>query len=426
MEEIINNTKVYCNTCKCLHNASVLRMEDKIIGRIRCPEYTRTAIISDEADIYLALMRKSFFVDEIDIPGRKTPLLSHINITNDCNFRCPICYSNSGAATDIFYMSLEGCLQYARKAKEAGSKEILLLGGEPTMHPDLLTIVKAINDLGIPVVLVTNGFLLGQDPDLAKHLKNAGVRKVSLQIDTFNEETHRKIRGNTYIKEKIQAVKNLRAANLRLGLICTVTSLNLSEVGAIVKWGISLTPQIRTIVFQVAAKTGRYEFKEDLLITREHIIKHIVQSNLVPDMTYNSFWPLPLFRPWNLYIHPDCGVNAYVLVKKRSFKLLDKMTDIQNLFQKMQKNTMKSNWISRNIIPLYYLLSSTRPRNWLELLETLKGFLTGKGNKTIVIIGAGSFINSGFYDQQRIMRCASAVITDKGFVSPCIYYGKGT
>ena len=75
-------------------------------------------------------------------------------LTHECNKACPFCvdkYRGSGE-----YITLEIVSDALRFASEHGIKDILLIGGEPTLHPDVLQIVEMVNAAGFRSVMTTN------------------------------------------------------------------------------------------------------------------------------------------------------------------------------------------------------------------------------------------------------------------------------
>lgn len=98
-------------------------------------------------------------------------------VTHDCTMRCPFCvdaYRGSGE-----YMSLDTAAKALEFGREHGIKDVLLIGGEPTMHPEIETIAQMAKRAGFRVILTTNY----TDPGL--------VRKLDGCVDCFNISYYR-------------------------------------------------------------------------------------------------------------------------------------------------------------------------------------------------------------------------------------------
>jgi organic radical activating enzyme len=104
----------------------------------------------------------------------KTTENDYINmiVTHECNRNCPFCVDkyrgNKG------YISSESVENALRFAKQYGAKDVLLVGGEPTLHPNIVSIAERVKNYDLNCILTTNYTC----PDVVKRLD--GV------VDSFN------------------------------------------------------------------------------------------------------------------------------------------------------------------------------------------------------------------------------------------------
>ncbi len=122
-----------------------------------------------------------------------------IAITDRCNLRCRYCMPATGVPLknhdDI--LRLEEIVTLARVAGSTGIKRIRLTGGEPLVRKNVVTLVRQL--AALPAIeelsLTTNGILLG---GLAHPLKDAGLKRVNISLDTLKKDRYRYItrRGN--------------------------------------------------------------------------------------------------------------------------------------------------------------------------------------------------------------------------------------
>ena len=112
-----------------------------------------------------------------------------ISLTDHCNLRCVYCMPINGLTflppQDLLAPS--EIADIARVAVAAGFRKFRLTGGEPTLRPDLLEIVRrlsAIDGVG-DLAMTTNGILLSE---LAQPLAQAGLRRVNIHLDTLHPE----------------------------------------------------------------------------------------------------------------------------------------------------------------------------------------------------------------------------------------------
>ena len=112
-----------------------------------------------------------------------------ISVTERCNFRCVYCMPAEGVTlsprADI--LSFEEIARVATVGARLGLSKIRLTGGEPTVRKDLPLLVKMLRQIdGIrEIAMTTNAALLGE---LARPLKNAGMNRVNISLDTLQRE----------------------------------------------------------------------------------------------------------------------------------------------------------------------------------------------------------------------------------------------
>ena len=134
----------------------------------------------------------------IDQHGRVIDYL-RISVTDRCNLRCLYCMPEEGVGWKPHdaMLSLEEIAEFVRIAASEGFKRIRLTGGEPLVRLGIEDLVQEIHAIpGIEsVAMTTNGILL---PKMAEKLKEAGLSRVNISLDTLDAEQFRYItrRGN--------------------------------------------------------------------------------------------------------------------------------------------------------------------------------------------------------------------------------------
>lgn len=112
-----------------------------------------------------------------------------ISLTDHCNLRCVYCMPVNGLhfLPREHLLTPEEIASVVRAAVSVGFRKFRLTGGEPTLRPDLLDIVRLIaqTDGAGELAMTTNGILL---PGLAKPLAEAGLRRVNIHLDTLRPD----------------------------------------------------------------------------------------------------------------------------------------------------------------------------------------------------------------------------------------------
>ncbi len=419
---IIDLTSAVCQRCATEHPADLIRSENRIQAVVRCPEGRQTYDISSDADMFLELRKRSSTEYQNDVAPQGRYVLNYISITNACNFSCAVCGVNAlrsrQAAT---FLPVAEICRRAEQVTYQGGRLLHLIGGEPSLHPDLLEIVERLGRMGFSLGIVTNGYLLGKDATLARSLQKRGLKRVCLQFDSLQEETLDQLKKG-YLREKQKAIQNVIQAGLGLGLNCTTTTHNLGEVSDLLTHGLSLGIAVKNMTFASAAVIGRYLFAETDSADREQIVKQLLQAGKRYHFSLDDILPLPAYLPWGIQIHPDCGVHLLLVRTPRGIRPLNHYVDLPAVYQRMSKTPGNSHLISKFLLPGYYIFRSVRPKRLLSLLHLAWGLAFVKKRYALVNIGITNYQAAAFLDKQRIERCASAFYTSVGPVKGCLHF----
>ncbi|GAB4110035.1 MAG: GTP 3',8-cyclase MoaA [Roseiflexaceae bacterium] len=210
-----------------------------------------------------------------DSYGRRIDYL-RISLTDRCNMRCVYCMPETG----MKYMPRQDLLSTAellmvvRAAAAAGFRKIRLTGGEPTLRPDLVEIVREIKSTpGIEhVAMTTNALRLGQ---LARPLREAGLDRVNISIDTLDADRFRMMtRGGRFeqVWAGIQAAHDVGLAPIKLNSVI-VRGMNDGEVADLAALTIDRPWEMRFI--EVMPLTGVAGLAEEGVVSTTEVIAKI-------------------------------------------------------------------------------------------------------------------------------------------------------
>lgn len=136
-----------------------------------------------------------------------------ISLTDRCNYRCIYCMPEEGVRsmchTDI--LRIEEIAHVVRVFSNLGIKSVRLTGGEPLVRKGVVDLVRDINDMpGIKnISLTTNGVLL---PRMADQLRQAGLSRVNISLDTLDAEQFHAITRRGYLQEALDGIDAALAA----------------------------------------------------------------------------------------------------------------------------------------------------------------------------------------------------------------------
>ena len=136
------------------------------------------------------------------------PIISlRISITNRCNVDCIYCH-HDGMLESSDEMTPDEIYQVCRIAKSLGVEKIRLSGGEPLVRRDIVEIVEKINTLGFKdLSITTNGIYLEK---YAQALKDAGLDRVNVSLDTLDPEIYKMITGADLLEKAKNGILKAR------------------------------------------------------------------------------------------------------------------------------------------------------------------------------------------------------------------------
>ncbi|MBM3939785.1 MAG: GTP 3',8-cyclase MoaA [SAR202 cluster bacterium] len=131
-----------------------------------------------------------------------------ISVTDRCNFRCTYCMPAEVYGERYRFLPRTALLSYEEIARvthafvDLGVRKVRITGGEPLVRQDLHNLVALLSRIdGIDdLTLTTNGFLLAEQ---AEALRDAGLRRVTVSLDSLDPETFGRMNGRGHGPERV-------------------------------------------------------------------------------------------------------------------------------------------------------------------------------------------------------------------------------
>ncbi len=156
----------------------------------------------------------------IDGFGRKVDYL-RVSVTERCNFRCQYCMPEKPFSwvPKENLLSYEDLFKFIKVSIDEGIKKVRITGGEPLLREGLDIFLKMIFDYknDIDLALTTNGYLL---PQVAKKLKDAGLKRINISLDSLNEATAAKIAQKDVLKTVLEGIQAASDVGLKIKINC--------------------------------------------------------------------------------------------------------------------------------------------------------------------------------------------------------------
>lgn len=146
-----------------------------------------------------------------------------ISVTDLCNLNCIYCrpmeHKKHLKHEDV--LRYEEMVQIINYFSQCGIKKIRLTGGEPLIKKNISHLIKKIKLISKieEVTITTNGLLL---PELAQELKDSGLDRVNISIDSLQRDRYKDITGHNRLQtalDGIQAAKDAGFSNIKLNVV---------------------------------------------------------------------------------------------------------------------------------------------------------------------------------------------------------------
>lgn len=145
-----------------------------------------------------------------------------IRLTYRCDMWCPHCLlDRKGGKGELTYQEWAGVLA---ELKDIDTRKVLLTGGEPLLHRDVVALTRFISSMGIPVDLNSN--MQTMTRDLMAQFREAGLTEISVALEG-PEAIHDRVRGKAGAFAKtVQAIQWAHELGIQVDAACCLTRDN--------------------------------------------------------------------------------------------------------------------------------------------------------------------------------------------------------
>ncbi|WP_285768816.1 GTP 3',8-cyclase MoaA [Peribacillus sp. SI8-4] len=162
-------------------------------------------------------------MEEVILDKLQRPLKDlRLSVTDRCNFRCRYCMPEEIFGPDFPFLASDKILSFEEMERltrifvSLGVTKIRITGGEPLLRKDLPQLIQRLNsiagvkDMGI----TTNGSLLKK---FAPLLFDAGLRRVTVSLDSLDDERFTKLNGNrSKVSRVLEGIQAASEAGLKV------------------------------------------------------------------------------------------------------------------------------------------------------------------------------------------------------------------
>lgn len=222
-----------------------------------------------------------------------------ISLTDRCSLRCTYCMPAEGVPwlPGATVLTTDEITRIARVAVGLGITEMRLTGGEPLLRPDAVEVVRRLAALRGPdgppeVSLTTNGLRL---PALAGPLREAGLARVNVSLDTLRPDRFRALTRRDRLDATLAGIAAADAAGLHpLKLNAVVMrGVNDDEVVDLVRYAVDRGYQMRFIE-QMPLDPG-HTWDRGVMVTQAEILEHLTTAFTLTEVPGRGSAPAELW-----------------------------------------------------------------------------------------------------------------------------------
>jgi len=155
-----------------------------------------------------------------------------VSVTERCNFRCQYCMPEKPFSwvPKENLLTFEELFEFMKVAIDEGVKKIRITGGEPLLREDLDKFIGMIYNYepSIDLAMTTNAYLL---KSTAQKLKDAGLKRINVSIDTLKPEVAQKIAQKDVLQNVLDGVEEAREVGLKVKVnMVPMKGMNADEI----------------------------------------------------------------------------------------------------------------------------------------------------------------------------------------------------
>jgi radical SAM protein with 4Fe4S-binding SPASM domain len=199
------------------------------------------------------------------------PFLLQTDITSRCNLHCAYCRTTFGAKDECSTSQWLAILDNVLSRSPYAIQWLAIGGGEPTLRMQTLQAIAERAARSVRVILVmTNGVTIAERPEILSELKQSGINRVQVSLDSPTADIHDQIRGNGAFNKAVAALEICRSEGVSSAIRMTVNQYNKDQCEELVRLGVSLGADEINFRRVIPIGNAKEDFPVDCLSKDEH------------------------------------------------------------------------------------------------------------------------------------------------------------
>ena len=149
-----------------------------------------------------------------------------ITVNRACNLRCKWCYAKDSNYLYKDNLDFKTAKEMVDICKDLNIKHITLIGGEPTLYPQLFSLINYIHEKNIHCGFVSNG-LAFEDDSYVKKLIDCGIKSFSISLKGENREVFKDVTGYDKWSNVLNGIKTCLDNGCKVTVSMVLTEENI-------------------------------------------------------------------------------------------------------------------------------------------------------------------------------------------------------
>ncbi|MGM9928365.1 MAG: radical SAM protein [Bacillus sp. (in: firmicutes)] len=239
------------------------------------------------------------------------PRIMFWELTEGCNLKCIHCRATAQPQRSPEELSTAQAFRVIDEITDFANPLLILTGGEPLYRPDFFEIAQYARQKGLSVAMASNGTLITKD--IAKKIKEVGIKRVAISFDGPSSEIHDQFRGLTgSFEQALQGAKNVKEQDIQLQFNTTITKHNVDYLEEMIALSNKYNVDALHLFMLVPVGCG----------------VQIVESNMLSSSKYEEVleWFYDRSREVDFEIRATCAPHYYRIMRQKAKEKNERIT----------------------------------------------------------------------------------------------------
>ncbi|MBD3110223.1 radical SAM protein [Bacillus sp. AGMB 02131] len=239
------------------------------------------------------------------------PRIMFWELTEGCNLKCIHCRATAQPKRSPDELSTAQAFRVIDEITDFANPMVILTGGEPLYRPDFFEIAEYASQKGLSLAMASNGTLITKD--IAKKIKEVGIKRVAISFDGPSPEIHDQFRGlSGSFEQALQGAKNVKEQGIQLQFNTTITKHNVDYLEEMIALSNKCNIDALHLFMLVPVGCG----------------VQIVESNMLSSSKYEEVleWFYSRSREVDFEIRATCAPHYYRIMRQKAKENNERIT----------------------------------------------------------------------------------------------------